>query len=203
MHGCSFRGCGMKRIVLVYFVRFVVFTALYLAGCSKTATIHMRDGTGFKGKIVRSDETSIFLAEVEKCPSKEQRGRPFKVCYREEVQIPRQEIRDIDHPGATSVWLGFLVAGLGAACATSLYTGKEECTGSYECIGENVGWAFIGIPCACAAVVGVITGFGGLMTWDNSRKAARPPRPSGPKISPIALTDGEQAYYGVGVSWSW
>ena len=190
----------MRNVVHAFFFYSAV---LLFVGCSKTATIHMRDGTGYQGKIVRSDESSIFLAEVEKCPSKERRGRPFKVCYREEVQIPRQEIRDIDHPGATSVWLGFLVAGLGAACSLSLYTAQEECTGSFECIGENIGWTFIGIPCACAAVIGVIAGFGGMMTWDESRKAARPPKTPALKVSPVALTDGVRTYYGAGLSWSW
>lgn len=190
----------MGRIVLVFF-----FSAMtvFLAGCSHAATIYLRDGTGYEGKIVSSDESSILLTQVEKCPSKERRGKPFRACHRREVDIPRHEIRDVSHPGSISTWVGFITAAAGAACSISLYAAKEECSGPDECLGENIGWAFIGIPCACAAVVGVITGFSGLMRWDRSKKAVRPPRSSGPKISPVALTDGEQAYYGLGLSWSW
>jgi hypothetical protein len=33
--------------------------------------------------------------------------------------------------------------------------------------------------------------------------AAPPDEPEGPKITPVAMTDGERTYWGLGMSWRW
>lgn len=184
------------------FIVFIGAAILFLASCGRTATIHMRDGSTIEGKIVRSDESSIYVAEVEKCPKKTRRFRSTKICFHDEVPVLRQEIRDIDHPGDVSASIGLPLAAVAGGYSLALYSKSQDCEGD-DCWGPGIAMAIIGLPCAIVAVVGLINGIYGTVVWSSSYKAAKPPEPSGPTISPVALTDGEQTYYGVGLSWSW
>jgi hypothetical protein len=178
---------------------FILFTT---TGCSKTATIYMRDGSVIEGKILRSDESSIYVAEVEKCPKKIRNMRSTKICFHDEVPVLRQEIRDIDHPGTVSASVGYTFAILGGAFSLALLSKTQDCQGD-ECFGAGIVMTVFGLPSALVAVVGLITGIGGTVVWSTSHKAAKSPEPSGPTIGPVALTDGEQTYYGLGLVWSW
>lgn len=180
----------------------VAIAVLLVSGCSKTATIYMRDGASFEGKIVRSDESSIYVTHVRECPKKTRKVRSQKICYKEEEPVLRQEIDDIDHPGDISAAIGLTLAVVGATCSLSLLSAKQDCEGD-DCWGSGLAMLYIGIPCACVAVVGALNGVGGLITWKNSRSAANPPESNGPKITPVALTDGERTYFGIGMIWSW
>ena len=183
-------------------VLMVVSMVLFLASCGRTATIHMRDGSTIEGKIVRSDESSIYVAEVEKCPEKKRKMRPKKICFHDEVPVLRQEIRDIDHPGGVSASIGLTLAAVAGGYSLALYSKSQDCDGD-DCWGHGFAMAVIGLPCAIVAVIGLLNGIYGIVVWSSSHKAAKPPETSGPAISPVAITDGEQTYYGVGLRWVW
>lgn len=184
------------------FIVFFTGAVLFLSGCGRTATIYLRDGNTLEGKIVRSDESTIYVAEVEKCPKKMRKMRPTKVCFHDEVPVLRQEIRDIDHPGTVAASVGFSLAFVGGLFSLSLLSEAQECQGD-DCFAAGIAMTIYGLPSAILAVGGLIAGIGGTVIWSNSNKAAKPPESSRPTISPIALTDGEQTYYGVGLSWFW
>jgi hypothetical protein len=118
-----------------------------------------------------------------------------------EIPIPRRNIRDISHPGKTAAITGSVLTVVGAFAslfATPLfYSCGEWGCGSYQLYA-------LGIAGGIAAVVGLIVGTGGYISWLGSISAAKPTHePSSPKIAPVSMTDGENTYYGLGISWSW
>jgi hypothetical protein len=115
---------------------------LCLLGCS--ATIHRRDESVLHAKILRSDSNQLWHEDA--------RGA--------EVSLPCREIKDIQHPGALSLFLGAAL-GLGSAIAYATEE-KRTCT---EC-GPNVSGSAVLLVLAVPLVVA-----GGL-AWLRSHGAA-------------------------------
>lgn len=145
----------------------ILLILIFIAGCSTTATIYLKDETTVVGRIERGDYSSIFLDG----------GK----------EINRSDIHDIDHPGNSAAIgglllapvIGFLTFGLWMLFPT-IYYGIPLGIGS-------LGWSVWG-----------------LVTWSRSKlAAAQPDEPSGPKIIPVTITDGERTYWGLGMSWEW
>jgi hypothetical protein len=172
--------------------------SLLLAGCSTTAALYLKDWTNIEGKIERSDESSIYVW-VEDESSEEDEV---------EVAILRRDIRDIDHPGITAATIGTILALVGSAVFGTLYNNMESCSdpdgSGTACFRAHIAFYVVGCPSIVIGVISTILAIWGWNTWGTSRAAAAPPdEPEGPKINPVALTDGERTYYGIGLSWSW
>lgn len=120
-----------------------------------------------------------------------------------EIPIARLDIKEIDHPGNVSAMVGTSVAVVGWGVALAFWSVVNDCDN--DCvIGEKTVRGLIGIPFAIAASIGTIVGIAGWVSWSKSRDAAmQPKKPAGPKIRPVALSDGENTYYGLGISWRW
>jgi|GEM_PF-1795072 len=154
---------------------------LLVSGCSTTAMIYLKDGTSIEGRIKRSDQPSIYVAT-------EDSG--------ELITIDRSNIEDIDHPGDIYALVGTVLGVLGWAAVIVAAVDDATCEGMFCGIGNDivrgVGLA-VGIPSTAVSIWG-------WSVWGVSRFEATY---DGPKIAPLAMTDGERTYYGVGMRWSW
>jgi hypothetical protein len=122
--------------------------------------------------------------------------------------IERTQIKDIDHPGDEIALISGSLSVAGSVVFIITYLGWQDCKADHDennnCMVEGVTASFIGIPCIAIAGVLIIPAIMGVVAWAGSRSAAAPPEePSGPKITPVALSDGERTYWGLGMSWSW
>lgn len=106
--------------------------------------------------------------------------------------VSRDSVRDIDHPGDVHAIIGTFLAVLGSASGIAMvFT-----------MGEYGGYG--AAPILGVGVPGAIVAIWGWYTWATSRSSAAPPeKPAGPKVTPVALTDGERTYYGLGLCWRW
>ena len=105
--------------------------------------------------------------------------------------VTRADIRDIDHPGNVVVAVSSFPAVLGLV----LTVGATQ--------GDASG-VFVFLIGLCIAIPSTAANIWGWYTFGRSRSAAKPSRPpAGPKIVPVALTDGERTYLGLGMSWGW
>ena len=133
----------------------------------------------------------------------------MKICRPISVVIPvsRSDIKDIRHPGKTAATISTLVALFGGAGGYLLmvYGGAEYGDDGYEYrteAGPLLAW--IGLFVEVAAVVSVFVAIWGYAKWMGSSSAATPPKDTaGPKISPVAVTDGRRTYYGLGFTFNW
>jgi hypothetical protein len=120
-----------------------------------------------------------------------------------EVPIARSDINDIDHPGSSLSWIGLSMSTAGLAgfiIYRLILEGCEEFACSDE---ESTGIKIMGLA-VLAGIINIPVWIWGTIVWLNSRSAATPPKkPKGPRISPVALTDGERTYWGLGMSWRW
>jgi hypothetical protein len=64
----------------------------------------------------------------------------------------------------------------------------------------GIGVALFSIPGFVVAIPSTIVSIWGWSTWGSSRSAAAY---HGPRMVPLAMTDGEKTYYGIGMSWAW
>lgn len=120
--------------------------------------------------------------------------------------VDRNEIADIDHPGnvaaiiATSLTAASLVLFTWGIIRVAEIAGCEgEYCGLLDVVGlfMILSGSAVGIPSIMA------TGWG-WSTWSRSKSLAAPPEETiAPKITPVALSDGERTYWGLGLSWQW
>jgi hypothetical protein len=154
------------------------------AGCSTTATIHMRRGKVVEAKIEGGDSSNIYLVG----------GR----------SIARKKIREIDHPGDVGAIVGGVLSVTSIAVSLVTLSDWQNCeTESDGCLREALYFYFIGCPSIVIGIISTISAIGSYYTWVGSVDAAKPRRRTSPKITPVALTDGERTYWGIGMSWSW
>jgi hypothetical protein len=149
------------------------------AGCSKTVTIHLKDGSVVEGKIEQSDEAYVHLENG--------------------MGIARKEIEDIWHPGSHHAIYGAIssLVGLGLSIYGVILRGNE--CGQCKAIGTMIAVAGIVVILWSAPL-----SIWGWSTYFESRSAASPPDESTrSRITPITLSDGERTYWGLGMSWSW
>jgi hypothetical protein len=201
----------------------VVGCVLFVVGCSKTATIYLKDGGVVEGKIISSDYSSIRVAPVKASYETEavkRKTRPpwapeimeghtsSRPAPENEVRIVRSNIKDIDHPGNVVASIAGALSILGIAVSIAVYLPLRECEADPDvdknCLGEALLAGFVGIPSIVISGISLIPTIWGIITWSGSSSTAAPPEESeGPKITPVALTDGERTYWGLGMSWSW
>lgn len=110
--------------------------------------------------------------------------------------ILRSDIKDIHHPGGVRIGVSVAFTVLGAVLTA---TGAVVASDGGP-IGAGIG-AFIGIPGIVILIPSAIGIFWNYSVYSDSKSAAEPPREA--RISPVALTDGERTYYGLGLSWRW
>jgi hypothetical protein len=116
-----------------------------------------------------------------------------------EVPIAWQEIQDIDHPGSTAAAIGTTLGSIGLLLPLiGLAIDPDILKGGG---GGPMYIATMAVPGVIFAISGIPVAIWGWCTWADSRSAAGPF--STPKVSPVALTDGERMYYGLGLSWRW
>jgi hypothetical protein len=173
-----------------------------VVGCGR-ATIYLKRGEPVEGTIRKSDVTSIYVRPVIKCDKKNREHIGRKVCFSEVIAIARSNIRDIDHPGDYAAAVGGVIGGLGLGFTFLLWSGHQDCTD--DCFASGIATGAIASPFLIIGAIGAVIGIGGLVTYAWSRNAAAPPKKkkTKPKVMPVALTDGERTYMGVGLSWSW
>jgi hypothetical protein len=179
-------------------------------GCRTTALIHKKDGTVIEGKIRRSDASTIFVVpsnpserDIKACRDKDSAK---SLCEEVSIELPiaRSDIRTIDHPGRTHTIAGILLtlAG-GISFPIGIFT-AASCDGEYGCDSGEVAITILGFIGIITAIVCTPVWVWGAVTWTSSSSAAAPPKKSrGPRIRPVAMTDGESTYYGLGMIWSW
>lgn len=139
-------------------------------GCSKSAIVYGAHGAVIEGPIIGADADSITV-DVDGTPQ----------------IIPRESIRDIDHPG--NGWLIFGAINTAAAvawgaCAVAIYT--DHAQSRPESVNEAFGdfvvhW--LGMSAALGfgvmhLTVGVPTTIWGGVTWHGSRQRAEAPEPA-------------------------
>lgn len=139
-------------------------------GCSRSAIIHGAHGTAIEGPIVGADADSITV-DVDGTPQ----------------TIPRDGIRDIDHPG--NGWL--LFGALNTAAAIGWGVGALAIRAEYaqsrpdsfaDVVGDAVGYG-LGMTAAIGfglihLAMGVPTTIWGGITWHGSRQRAEVPVPT-------------------------
>ena len=163
----------------------LAFTAILAFGCSTKATIYLKDGTSIEGEIKQSDRLAIYVKSNDS----------DRV-----VPIYRGSIKEIDHPGNVGAIIGTSLVLTGLTAVTLGIVNAVECDGGL-C---GIGTAILTVPGIVIAFPSTIAAIWGWSTWAGSRSAAALPEvPVGPTVIPVALTDGEKIYWGVGMSWSW
>lgn len=179
----------------------VLFVLFLASGCG-TATIYLKDGSSLEARIKRGDASSIYVLPVKKC-EKRKKYETTKTCYDEEIAVSRSDIKDIDHPGNYTAAVGGVIGALGLGVTFLLWSGHQNCTD--ECFESGIVTGAIASPFLIIGSIGAVIGIGGLVSYAWSRKAAEPPKEkkTTPRVSPVAMTDGEKTYYGIGMSWSW
>lgn len=155
----------------------VILCTLLTPGCSKTATIYLKNGSTLEARIVRGDAVSVFVRSG---------------VSSTDMPVFRSDIKDIDHPGNVAALIGTPLALGGYAFTIIGLISKFD-------RGGDMSW--IAIPGLIAALPGTFYGVWGWVTWINSRVAAS--MPSGVNATPVAMTDGKRTYLGLGMSWRW
>lgn len=124
---------------------FLCSVAVFLGGCGTTATISRINAPAMEGRIVSSDQRSIYVQTA---------GDTFPIA--------RDEISDIDHPGNVAATIGAVVTGYGIA---NIALGAEDCDrgGAAYCTG-------VFLPAAIGAPIMAY----GLVTWLKSVSASGP-----------------------------
>lgn len=152
----------------------ILTTILFIAGCNTTATIKMKYST-VESKITGSDDMFVHLENG--------------------ARIHKNSILDIDHPGNVHalVCAPLMVGGW----VVALYYMDDYNKGH---LYANV----LGLPSLLVAIPSTIVSIWGFAVWIRSRIATGSlESTTRQKITPIALSDGERTYWGIGMSWRW
>lgn len=83
---------------------------------SSSATLTLRSGETVSGRIVRSDETSVWI----------DRDHPWLEDDDLEEEIPRDRIADVSHPGQGGMIAGGILAGVGSLFLVGARSCKDE-----------------------------------------------------------------------------
>lgn len=126
-----------------------------------------------------------------------------------EIPIARADIDDIEHPGETHTLVGMslTLAGIGGLVVASYIS--QNCGKGIEdhnpgCTDNEMAGVLAGGLVMIAGIISLPVWIWGTIVWAGSSSAAVPPRrPRGPKIRPVAISDGERSYYGLGLIWIW
>ena len=120
-----------------------------------------------------------------------------------EIPIARADIDDVDHPGSSHACIGLSLTGAGAiAFGAALILSRS--TGEEGLSDDEVAWCSAGLLVALAGIISVPVWIWGSVVWlDSSSSYAPPVKRKKPKLKPLALSDGERTYWGMGLSWSW
>ena len=159
----------------------LVIAVFFATGCSTAAKIYLKDGRVIWGEIKQSDPHSIYVKSKDS-------DRVTAVF--------RHSIDEIDHPGNGPAVVGTLFGLAGFAYACFGIAHEVHCEG-IEC---GFGYMFAILPGLLVAIPSTIASIWGWTTWAESRSAASF---ESPKIAPLAMSDGEKTYYGIGMSWRW
>lgn len=84
----------------------LALVALLAAGCSREAIVLDDEGRQHEGYIVGGDATHLHMVPGE--------------WASEPTRIPREAIREIDHPGDAVFWTGFGLTAVGGVAALSI-----------------------------------------------------------------------------------
>lgn len=159
----------------------ILAMVLLVGGCNTAATIYLKDGRIIEGKIKQSDSQSIYVKSKDSD---------------EVIVVFRQSIKDIDHPGNGHAIVGTVLGVAAWTAAITVVALEADCEGW----GCGLGVALISVPGFAVAIPSTAVAVWGWTTWAGSRSAAAF---EAPRIAPLAMTDGERMYYGIGMSWSW
>lgn len=186
----------------------VPIIVLFLAGCSSTATIYLKDGSIATGTIERGDSSLVYVVGCRKKAIDGSKGMKRKLpakSYRcspresRDIAILREDITDISHPGKMQIAGGITIALIGGAGAAVMFVESESgLKGEAQSALRPVA-----ILSLVVAVVGAAISYRGFATLLSSRSAAALPEETATiKITPVAITDGERTYLGLGMTWS-
>ena len=156
---------------------------LTACGCGTTATIYKKNGSVVEARIVRSDQSNIYLAN----------GRT----------VARADITEIDHPGDVLAAAGGIMSAVGIGVGiwgVILLSGPcDELCGLRDLVGGSMSGSG-----ALLLVAGVYSAIWGWSTFRDSKSAEEQPEISSRlMIAPTVMAYGENTYYGIGMSWSW
>jgi hypothetical protein len=136
----------------------------------------------------------LDLVREASCPNKSPGNTP-------ETTVARIDIERIEHPGHTRAIVSTVFGSIGVALIGLGIFLAEDCGDGMYCGAFHL---FMTLPGGLMAVPSSIAAIWYWLTWSDSKTtAAQPEEPAGPKVTPVALTDGERTYYGLGLSWSW
>jgi hypothetical protein len=120
-----------------------------------------------------------------------------------EIPIARSDIVDIDHPGSLHACIGLSASAAGLAGFIAMYFINKN-TGENGLSGNQATGMIVSLLAMISGAISIPVWIWGTIVWADSTSAAVPPRkPGGPKIRPVALSDGERSYYGLGLVWIW
>jgi hypothetical protein len=195
----------------------ILATVLVLTSCvscSRWAVIQRQDGSKIAGEIKRSDATLICLDSGPKpsCirtrPADECRKpspMPVGICSASEVAVARKEIADVSHPGLFGMVSGSIlvaVGSVGVGFAVSFYS-KIGCEGDI-CYSYRPASYQLGLPSLALLGVGLVPLISSIMNYFDSKALfERTEESSGTTVAPLALTDGDKTYWGLGLGWEW
>lgn len=148
--------------------------------------------TWWKGDTSADDFMSLETIKGVSCPGRSGGGRLG------EAAIARKNIEEIDHPGKAAMAFGVPIAAAGWAALIYSLVATAQCNRDTDC--GNMFYS-IALPGLLGAAFGTALFLSGWDDWSESRDAAAPT--GTPKISPVALSDGERTYYGIGLALSW
>lgn len=159
----------------------VLCAAALLPGC--IATVTKTDGTRIAGKIRGSDPVALDFLRSSSCSPAfkacaEAAFRNYDSCRKMHcnlslaLRIPRSEIREISHPGTTTVWTGLALLVAGAAAIVGAFFAPESCYSADDCSNMNTALPLL-IFGAAGATTGLGMVIGGLISWRSSVARAR------------------------------
>lgn len=120
------------------------------------------------------------------------------------IPVPRAEIDDISHPGKTAAIIGTLLMVVGGTAGLIATLHGPRLCGEYGCTFAELAIIYGGLLLDIGAVVGLFVAGWGYSKWFASSGAANwECYPDRPKLSPVAITDGQRTYLGLGFSYVW
>jgi len=141
----------------------LALAAILSQGCSKSAIVYGAHGAAIEGPIIGADADSITV-DVD------------GVAH----VIPREGIRDIDHPGTGWLLFGALNTAVAVACGVGagavwyghLQSGSRDVDDEFDAKIATAGLLITGV---IPLLVGVPTAIWGGTTWHDSRQRAEEP----------------------------
>jgi hypothetical protein len=118
--------------------------------------------------------------------------------------VSRSNIEDISHPGKTAAIISTLLMMFGGPGGFGMMIYANSACGEYGYNDAELALVWGGLLLEVAALASVFVAIWGYAKWIGSSSAAAPKKDTtGPKLTPVTMSDGQRTYLGAGLRFDW